>query len=215
VVSQPAEIPILKEPPMKAQVDPKAKQRKAACGRVTAMAHPLRAAALRYLHSHGTASPQEVADALGEDCSNVSYHMKQLVELDCAELVRLEPVRGAMKHIYRAVQGHLVEPGDWEHLPDEVKKSNVIECGELAFDDFQTAVQAGTVGKPDDENFAVVHFPIRNVDQEGLAEIVAIAERAYHEAEEVPERALKRMEASGEKPIKVSYSQLAFEVPHF
>jgi DNA-binding transcriptional ArsR family regulator len=210
-----AKVSILKELCMNRPVDSKVKQRKAGCGRVAAMAHPVRAATLRYLHSHGTANPQEVADALGEDVSNVSYHMKRLVELDCAELVSLEPVRGAVKHIYRAVQGHLVETGDWEHLPDGVKQSNVVECGELVFDDFRTALNAGTIGRPDDETFAVIHYPMRGLDREGLKEVVEIAERAYRAAEEVPERCLERMEKSGEEPIRVSFSQLAFEVPHF
>jgi DNA-binding transcriptional ArsR family regulator len=192
-----------------------AKQTKAASARIKAMAHPVRSACLRYLHSYGTASPSEVADALDEDVSNVSYHMKRLVELDCAELVSLEPVRGAVKHVYRAIEGHLVEAGDWKELPESVKESNVVECGELAFGDFQTALKAGTVGRPDDENFAVVHVPLRGLDREGLREIVEIVERGLQEAQEIPERALKRMQQSGEEPIRVSFSQLAFEVPHF
>jgi len=193
----------------------KVKQNQATSTRIKAMSHPLRAACLRYLHSHGTASPGEVADALGEDVSNVSYHMKQLAELDCAELVKLEPVRGAVRHIYRATQGHLIEAGDWEHLPDEVKESHVAECGELAFGDLQAALQAGTVGRPDDETWAVVRFPMRSLDRQGLEELVTIAEQAYYEAEKVPERAMKRIAESGEVPIRVSFSQLAFEVPHF
>lgn len=192
-----------------------AHQTQAASARIKAMAHPVRAATLRYLHSHGTANPAEVASALDEDVSNVSYHMKELVKFGCAELVSLEPTGSTVKHIYRATQGHLVEAGDWEHLPDEVKESHVVECGELAFGDLQAAIRAGTVGRPDDETWAVVRFPMRSLDRQGLEEVVAIAERAYYEAEEIPERALERMRKSGEEPIRVSFSQLAFEVPHF
>lgn len=179
------------------------------------MAHPLRAAVLRYLHSHGTAYPKQVADALEEDVSDVSYHMKRLAELGCAELIALEPVRGAVRHVYRAVEGHLVEAADWRALPDEVKESNVVECGELVFSDLQTALKAGTIARPDDENFAVIHFPMRGLDRQGLKEVVEISERAYREAEEVPGRCMERMKESGEEPIRVSFSQLAFEVPHF
>jgi len=193
----------------------KAKQTQAASARVKAMSHPLRAAALRHLHTHGTASPCEVAAALEEDVSNVSYHMRELAKLGCAELIALEPTGATVKRVYRAIQGHLIEAGDWESLPDAVKESNVVECGELAFGDLQTALQAGTVGRPDDEKWAVVRFPMRSLDRQGLEEVVAIAERAYYEAEEVPERAMKRIKESGETPIRVSYSQLAFEVPHF
>lgn len=33
---------------------------------------------------------------------NVSYHVKRLVELRCAELVEIGTVRGAIEHFYQA-----------------------------------------------------------------------------------------------------------------
>ena len=48
------------------------------------------------------ASPSELADELGEPLGNVSYHMRRLAELECIELVRTTPVRGALEHHYRA-----------------------------------------------------------------------------------------------------------------
>jgi hypothetical protein len=46
------------------------------------------------------ASPSELPDALGEPLGNVSYHVRILRELDCIELVRTEPRRGALEHFY-------------------------------------------------------------------------------------------------------------------
>jgi DNA-binding transcriptional ArsR family regulator len=191
----------------------KAKRQQAAANRIKALSHPVRAAALRYLNTHGTASPGEIAESLGEDISNVSYHIRRLVKLDCAELVTTEPVRGTVRHVYRPVHGHLVEREEWADLPDALKKSNLIQSGEPAFQDFQAALESGTLGQ--DENFAVVRLPMRGMDREGLEEVTKICERAWAEAEEVPARCLKRMSESGEEPIKVSFSLMAFEVPRF
>lgn len=188
-------------------------RQKAATNRIKALSHPVRAAALRYLNTHGIGSPTDVAEATGEDVSNVSYHMKRLVELDCAELVRTEQVRGAVKHFYRPVHGHLVEGHEWNDLPDEVKRSNLLESGEPIFDDFRVALEAGTLGV--DENFAVIHFPMKGLDREGIKEITEICERGFREAEEVPARCVTRRAESGETPRRASFSLLAFEVPHF
>lgn len=67
-----------------------------------AMSHPLRAKMLHVLRTR-TASPSELADELGEDLGRTSYHVRYLfADLGLLELVRTEPVRGAMEHFYRA-----------------------------------------------------------------------------------------------------------------
>jgi DNA-binding transcriptional ArsR family regulator len=76
--------------------------------RIRAMSHPLRAAVLRIL-SERTASPAEMARELGAELSNVSYHAKQLVALECAELVDVQVVRGALEHFYRATELPLID----------------------------------------------------------------------------------------------------------
>jgi DNA-binding transcriptional ArsR family regulator len=190
------------------------RQQKAASKRIKALAHPVRAAVLQYLNVHGTGSPGEIADALDEDLPNVSYHMRRLVKLDCAELVRTEPVRGTVKHVYRPVRGHMVEAGEWEELPDEAKRANVLQSGEPVFQDFRAGLESGTIGQKD-EDFAVIRLPMRGMDREGLREVIEICERAWGEAQEVPARCVERLKESDEEAIKVSFSLLAFEVPRF
>src|SRR3954454_2115528 len=93
----------------------KIERQKAAQNRIKAMNHPLRAALLRILVER-TSSPAEMAREMDEDLSNVSYHTKQLVELECAELVATRPVRGALEHFYRATERHLLYMDEWEEL---------------------------------------------------------------------------------------------------
>jgi DNA-binding transcriptional ArsR family regulator len=189
------------------------RRQEANSNRIKALSHPVRAAVLQYLNVHGTGSPGEIADALGEDLSNVSYHMRRLVKLDCAELVSTEPVRGTVKHVYRPVHGHLLEAEEWTSIPDDTKIAQLLQSGEPAFKDFRTALESGTLGR--DENFASIRLPMRGMDRKGLQEVIAICERAYREAEEVPARCVERQGESDEEPIKVSFSLFAFEVPNF
>lgn len=44
------------------------------------------------------ASPNELSQQLDEGLSQVSYHVKVLVDCDCIELVRTKPRRGAVEH---------------------------------------------------------------------------------------------------------------------
>jgi len=91
---------------------------KASENRIKAISHPLRAAVLRIL-SERTASPAEMARELGAELSNVSYHAKQLVAFECAELVDIQVVRGALEHFYRATELPLVETEQWLALDEE------------------------------------------------------------------------------------------------
>jgi DNA-binding transcriptional ArsR family regulator len=92
--------------------------RKASENRIKAMSHPLRAAILRIL-TERPASPAEMAHELDAELSNVSYHAKQLVAFECAELVDIQVVRGALEHFYRATERPLVDIEEWLTLDDQ------------------------------------------------------------------------------------------------
>lgn len=181
--------------------------------RIEAMRHPIRAAALRYLNTHGEGSPQKIADAIGKKVTDVSYHMRRLEELDCAELVRTEPVRGVLRHIYRPVEAHVLETEDFVELPEEVRWSNVVEILELQIGDSRTALSDGTLAS--DENLILCRIPLRGVDREGQCEIREILEEAYSAIRDVPARCHRRIQDSGEEPIRISVSLNAYEVSSF
>jgi DNA-binding transcriptional ArsR family regulator len=62
--------------------------------------HELRLAIIEFLAERGTASPKQLATALGRPLSNVSYHIKGLNERGLVRLVGTEPRRGAVEHFY-------------------------------------------------------------------------------------------------------------------
>jgi DNA-binding transcriptional ArsR family regulator len=66
-----------------------------------ALRHELRRRILRTMfEEEAPISPRRLADALHEPLSNVSYHVRVLVDCDAVTLVYKEPVRGSMEHFY-------------------------------------------------------------------------------------------------------------------
>jgi DNA-binding transcriptional ArsR family regulator len=187
----------------------KTRRRKATENRIKAMSHPLRAAILRILADR-TASPAEMARELDEELSNVSYHAKQLVEFECAELVNTRPVRGALEHFYRATERHLIDVEEWEELDPIVAENILCEITQKMLDDFVLSMRASSIGE--DDKFHLTRTPLV-LDEAGLIEALETHERARLELLEIEARSTERMLKSGEKGIHASSSQALFKMP--
>jgi DNA-binding transcriptional ArsR family regulator len=187
----------------------KSQRRKATENRIKAMGHPLRASILRLLVER-TASPAEMARELDEELSNVSYHTRQLVEFECAELVSTRPVRGALEHFYRATERHLLDTEEWDELDPIVAEDILCEIMQKILDDFVGSARAKLVGA--DSDFHLTRTPLV-LDQEGLQEALEAHERARLEILEIEARSAARMVKSGEEGTNVSSSHGCFKVP--
>jgi DNA-binding transcriptional ArsR family regulator len=187
----------------------KIERQKAAQNRIKAMNHPVRAAVLGIL-AERTSSPAEMARELDEDLSNVSYHTKQLVELECAELVSTRPVRGALEHFYRGTERHLLDTEEWEDLDPVMAENLVSEVMQKILDNFVSAVRAKAFR---DAEFHLTRTPLV-FDQQGLEETLAAHERTRQELLEIADRSAARMVESGEEGINVSSSQACFKMPN-
>lgn len=187
----------------------KTERRKAGQNRIKAMSHPLRASVLRIL-AERTASPAEISRELGEELSNVSYHTKQLVEFECAELVNTRPVRGALEHFYRATERHLIDTDEWDELDPVMAESLICETEQKMLDDFVASVRARVLGA--DEQFHLTRTALV-LDAEGLREALEAHERARLTMTEIGARSAARMVDSGEAGVNVSSSQACFKMP--
>jgi DNA-binding transcriptional ArsR family regulator len=187
----------------------KTQRRKATENRIKAMSHPLRASILRTL-TERTASPAEMARELDEELSNVSYHTKQLVGFECAELVSTRPVRGALEHFYRATERHLIDTEEWDELDPVMAEELLCEIVQKILDDFVASRRAGVIGA--DEHFHLTRT-LMVLDEEGMQEALEAHERARLEIAEIQARSAARMVESGEKGTNVSTSQSCFKLP--
>jgi hypothetical protein len=69
------------------------------------------------------ASPSEIAGELGEPLGVVSYHVRILEELECIELVRTTPRRGAIEHHYRAIERPWLTDEQFARVPPSLRTS--------------------------------------------------------------------------------------------
>jgi DNA-binding transcriptional ArsR family regulator len=77
---------------------------KASPALVFALNHGLRRRILRFqlkLPQGASASPVEISEALDRPLSNVSYHVRVLIEKGAVILTSTRPVRGSVEHFYR------------------------------------------------------------------------------------------------------------------
>lgn len=119
------------------------------------MAHPLRAQILAYLTEHPVSSPAEmeragVGEKDGAELSHISYHTRVLEELALVELVKTEPVRGALEHFYRAISRMFLDVEAWKKLPREMKTAISVKAVEEGFDRVSDAVAMGTFDSRDE-----------------------------------------------------------------
>ncbi|MGE5335920.1 MAG: helix-turn-helix domain-containing protein [Nitrososphaerota archaeon] len=178
--------------------------------RVTAMSHPLRARILRLLVERGVMSPAELSRALRADLRGVSYHVRRLEELECAELVRTRPVRGAVEHFYRATERPFIDTDEFEEFDPLTAEDLVLHTFQRILDDFGASRKAEMVGF--DRHFHLTRNPVI-VDEEGFQEGMEAMELCRLTLSEVERKSAERRAESGAPGIPVSGSLLLFKVP--
>jgi DNA-binding transcriptional ArsR family regulator len=133
---------------------------------------------LQRLLDAGEASPSELAEALGEPIGNVSYHVRVLRELDCLELVRTEPRRGALKHVYRATVSPWLSDEQWARLPATFRVTSIARTlAEIT----EAATEAGEHGGFDGAEAHGSRLALA-VDEAGRAEIAALLDETREAA---------------------------------
>ncbi|HEY2714785.1 MAG TPA: winged helix-turn-helix domain-containing protein [Solirubrobacterales bacterium] len=175
---------------------------------VAAISHPTRMHAMCVFWDR-EASPREVAAEIGEPLNNVTYHVKQLLELGWIELVAQRPAGGGrvMEHIYKATHASEFDEDEFESLGKEGKDTLNTAILNKMSSDLAEALLSGTFSERDDNQ--LTRIPIE-VDEAGWEETKEVLDRALEELLEVKARVANRAAASGETtfPTKV-------EIIHF
>jgi DNA-binding transcriptional ArsR family regulator len=174
-----------------------------------ALSHPLRAHILVVLNER-IASPNEIAEMLGERLPNVSYHVRALVELECIELVRTAQRRGAIEHYYRALKRPFFSDRDWKRLPRSARQALADLGLQLIWDDVSQAIEAGTLAARPDMH--VSRSPLV-LDERGWGELSDALAALLAETEQIARRSAERLQKSGESGIPNRLVLMHFEAP--
>ena len=178
--------------------------------RITAMSHPLRARILRVLFEREVMSPAELSRQLHAKLSDVSYHVRAMVKLGCAEEVGTRPVRGALEHFYRAIERPLIDTDEFEDLDPLVAEDLLCQAVQRILDDFVDSRKAEMVGY--DKDFHITRTPLI-LDAEGFQEGMQAVERCRLEMSKIEAKSAVRRAHSGAPGISTSADFLLFKMP--
>ncbi|HWK28315.1 MAG TPA: hypothetical protein VNS09_17255 [Solirubrobacter sp.] len=121
-------------------------------------------------YSDRVTSPVELAAALREPLTGVSYHTQHLLRHGLIELVRTERKRGATKHYYRAVVPPEVDDDEWLALPPALRRSF---AGAILAAIWHDMIDAQAAGRLEDPGVHLARTPLE-LDTEGWDELSAL-----------------------------------------
>jgi DNA-binding transcriptional ArsR family regulator len=172
-----------------------------------ALSHPLRAHVLTILNER-VASPNQIANELEEPLGNVSYHVKTLAEMDCIELVRTEPRRGAIEHFYRAVMRPFFSDRDWKRLPPSARQGISDATLQLIWEDTSEALTAGSFDRRTDRHLSRSRLVL---DEQGWKQVNELLLDTMNRVVEIEAESAKRRTADGEPGFNTKMVLMHFE----
>lgn len=174
---------------------------------IRALGHPLRTRSLAILNER-VASPNEIAQELGENLSQVSYHIKVLSECGFIELVNTEPRRGAVEHFYRGTRRALLPDEVLHQLPSGIQSGIIGEVLLEIVDDATASLRDGTFNRRDDCHLSWTPLVLDEEGWRGMASLLAeTLDRLFDLQAESNERSA-REDGSG---IPATVAMMGFE----
>lgn len=173
-----------------------------------AFTHPLRGHVWVVLFEKGEASPTEVADELGLEVNEVSYHFRKLSRRGLIKVVRTEKRRGFDEHFYQPVMPALeFDEAEWMKLPRGIRASFSADLLRQIMESFVDALSAGCFDRRDRH----LSRSWLLVDEQGWKEAQRVAQRALDGFQAIQKRCAERGKESAKPPIPVSVVIAAFE----
>jgi DNA-binding transcriptional ArsR family regulator len=166
------------------------------------VAHPTRSKCLTLLADR-EASPNELAQELGEELTNVAYHIRGLLKLGAIELVRERQVRGSVEHYYRATIQPYLSDEEIVDLPIQVREIHAREMFAITTANASSALEAGTICARDD--YHLCRVPLR-VDEQAWEELADLYGEILERVFQIRSDAVERVGADG-----VTFPVIAFQ----
>jgi DNA-binding transcriptional ArsR family regulator len=175
---------------------------------VKALAHPIRVNVLDILNER-VASPNQLAQELGEGLSQVSYHVKVLRDYECIELVRTEPRRGAVEHFYRATTRPMLSDSDFEQLPRSIRAGLSAIFLKRVVEEVWDALNAGTFDARNDRHTSRTPMV---VDEQGWVDLSQALAATLERIFDIQAESASRLAEEGAEGFPISVTMMSFEV---
>jgi DNA-binding transcriptional ArsR family regulator len=154
------------------------------------------------------ASPNEVAREIGASLSKVSHHITTLVEMQCIELVRIEPRGGSAEHFYRAVKRPELSDEEWRELPPKRRRRILASVFRNLIAEILSALR---IGKMDSDDYLQASWTAANLDAQARAEVAQEQVESMDRLKVIVEKAATRMASSGESGISTVFATIGFK----
>jgi DNA-binding transcriptional ArsR family regulator len=173
-----------------------------------AFTHPLRGHVWVTVCERGIASPTEIADELGLEVSEVSYHFRELKRRNLIRLVRTVPRRGFDEHFYEpCVPALHFDDFDWMKIPAPIRSTLSADVVRQVIEEMVDALDSGSF----DARSRHLSRTWLSVDERGWREVMRAMKTALDRIQAIQERSAKRRETSSEPGISVSVVLASFE----
>ena len=174
-----------------------------------AFAHPLRVEILIILNER-VASPNLLAQELGQSLNLVAYHVRVLEKYDCIELVDTKQRRGATEHFYRATRRQFLTDAEWARMPESLRPGLSGAMLKSVFEDLDEAMKTGTLDEIDDRHLSRTPMV---VDQQGWSDVAGLLSDTLERLLEIQAEASERLANSDEVGINSRVHMMHFKAP--
>jgi DNA-binding transcriptional ArsR family regulator len=174
-----------------------------------ALSHPMRARILGILDER-VASPNEIAETIGERLPNVSYHVRALLDLGCIELVDTAQRRGAIEHYYRTIVRPFFSDRDWKRIPRSGRQAISDVALQGVWEDVSAAMRSGTFESRPDRHLSHDRLVL---DQEAWDALAKVLEDTLAQVARIQSASASRLKNSEEDGIPTTVVAMQFESP--
>jgi DNA-binding transcriptional ArsR family regulator len=173
------------------------------------LSNPKRVQILAAAHRQAI-SPSEFARAHGLTTSSVAEHFKKLADYGAIKLVKKEPVRGSIRHLYVGTKRGILTAADWQTLPESVQ-GDIASAGLQDF--IGVAVHAIEEGTFTERSDFVLTWDEVELDEAGWQALTQMLALVWKKVPRLEEEAAMRRERSREKAVKAIVGLAAFGAP--
>jgi DNA-binding transcriptional ArsR family regulator len=160
-----------------------------------AVSHRTRVYVLTILNE-GVYNPDEIAAIMGEQTSNVSYHIKELLDAGSIEVAKTKKVRNTTQFYYRAIEMPFYSDEEIAAMSPEERQATIGLTLQCLMAEVMSAFWAG---KMSTDPRLWLSWRWFNVDEQGRQDLADEQERSWQRAREIEsEAANRRAEAGGD-----------------
>jgi DNA-binding transcriptional ArsR family regulator len=180
---------------------------------IKALAHPMRIRILAMLEEQA-ASPVQMAERLGDaSLGAIAYHVRTLFSLGLLELVATRQRRGAVEHVYRAIERPRFTDASWDALGPVAKQrllsAMLAQIGEYA----SSSAAAGGFDRAD----AHITRTALKLDERAWEQLADATNKWLRDVQRIEQAAQKRLErqADSHQSLDVGLVIMLFEALPF